>query len=154
MLYRPCYTGYCYTGAHHRFCSHHRANTNSDQGRDHEVSPATNRFHTSRTEPGLIEVRSQLLFSRVLSTTGLISPRSHCSKGNVKPRFGRFTIPLGNSTPRLASNNPLGTFPRNFSTPGVLKQTSTSVRSRKGTRNSRPCAMLMKSESRSRVLRM
>src|ERR1035438_5550094 len=38
----------------HRFCSHQCFNTNRDHGRDHEVSPARKRFHTSRTAPAQI----------------------------------------------------------------------------------------------------
>jgi hypothetical protein len=40
----------------HRFCSHQRLRTNNDHGRDHEVSPAMKRVHTSRTAVALIEV--------------------------------------------------------------------------------------------------
>ena len=49
----------CQTGvgdAIYRFCSHQRFSTKSDHGRDHEVSPARKRFHTSRTALALIEV--------------------------------------------------------------------------------------------------
>src|SRR6266481_3450696 len=121
MRDRPTGAGYI----PHRFCSHQRFSTKSDHGRDQEVSPVRKRCHTSRTALGLIEVCSQLLFSSASSTTALISPRSHRSKGSVNPRLGRFTISLGNSTPRLASSRLFGKLPCNFLFPGIRKQAST-----------------------------
>jgi hypothetical protein len=40
----------------HRFCSHQFFSTNSDHGRDQEVSPARKRVHTSRTALTLIGI--------------------------------------------------------------------------------------------------
>ena len=84
---------------------HHSFKTYSDHGRDHDVLPARNSFHTPRT-PFLCRCGASAGAgsAKLRSIRPRKCPRSHCSHGKVNVRLGRFRI-CGGKIPDSASTN-------------------------------------------------
>src|SRR5216683_2502819 len=121
----------------------HSNKTNIDHGRDHEVCPARNEFHTDLTPSnftsGLSASGTDLKLSSMRTFSG---PRSHCSHGKVNVLFFREVTSAGNNLPSASTSNA-------FCTPGLRRASSgsavinsTSGVSSSGTRTSNDRAML------------
>src|SRR5579863_931425 len=131
----------------------HSFNTKSAHGRDHEVCPARNEFHTALTPSSFSSALSESgTDAKLSSTRAFKGPRSHCSHGSVKVRFFCAVISAGNNFPSASTSSAFWTPLLRRASSGSAVTNSTSGVSSSGTRTSSERAMLTASVSRSSVL--